>query len=114
MIPLAVYTIPEVSMAGPTEEDCKEKNIPYLVGRAYYNNNPRGLIIGDKNGMLKMIFSPSDKSLLGVHILGELASELIHIGRMYWKRKVRSTALSGLSITFQPSPTCTNMPPTMG
>jgi NAD(P) transhydrogenase len=80
VIPLAVYTIPEVSMAGLTEEDCKAKNIPYLVGRAYYNNNPRGLIIGDKNGMLKLIFSPTDKTLLGVHILGELASELIHIG----------------------------------
>jgi NAD(P) transhydrogenase len=79
-IPLAVYTIPEVSMAGLTEEDCKEKKIPYLVGRAYYNKNPRGLIIGDKNGMLKLIFSPADKTLLGVHILGELASELIHIG----------------------------------
>jgi len=80
VIPLAVYTIPEVSMVGLTEEDCKIKNIPYLVGRAYYNNNPRGLIIGDKNGMLKLIFSPADKTLLGVHILGELASELIHIG----------------------------------
>jgi NAD(P) transhydrogenase len=80
VIPLAIYTIPEVSMAGLTEEDCKAKNIPYLVGRAYYNNNPRGLIIGDKNGILKLIFSPVDKTLLGVHILGELASELIHIG----------------------------------
>ena len=80
VIPLAVYTIPEVSMAGLTEEDCKTRNIPYLVGRAYYNNNPRGLIIGDKNGMLKLIFSPAGKTLLGVHILGELAAELIHIG----------------------------------
>lgn len=80
IIPLAVYTIPEVSMVGLTEEDCKTKNIPYLVGRAYYNNNPRGLIIGDKNGMLKLIFSPTDNTLLGVHILGEMASELIHIG----------------------------------
>jgi NAD(P) transhydrogenase len=80
VLPLAVYTIPEVSMAGLTEEDCKAKNIPYLVGRAYYSKNPRGLIIGDKNGMLKLIFSPADKALLGVHIVGELASELIHIG----------------------------------
>ena len=67
-------------MAGLTEEDCKAKNIPYLVGRAYSSNNPRGLIIGDKNGILKLIFFPADKTLLGVHILGELASELIHIG----------------------------------
>lgn len=80
VIPLAVYTIPEVSMAGLTEEDCKAQNIPYLVGRAYASNNPRGLIIGDKNGMLKLIFSPADKALLGVHMIGALASELIHIG----------------------------------
>ena len=87
VIPLAVYTIPEVSMAGLTEEDCKAKNIPYLVGRAYHNNNPRGLIIGDKNGILKLIFSPTDKTLLGVHILGELASELIHIGAYVLEEK---------------------------
>ena len=87
VIPLAVYTIPEVSMVGLTEEDCKEKNIPYLVGRAYYTNNPRGLIIGDENGMFKLIFSPTDKTLLGVHILGELASELIHIGAYVLEEK---------------------------
>ncbi|HTX79131.1 MAG TPA: Si-specific NAD(P)(+) transhydrogenase [Longilinea sp.] len=80
VVPLAVYTIPEISMVGLTEEDCLQKGVPYLVGRAYYANNPRGLIIGDTNGMLKLIFSPSDKKLLGVHIIGELASELIHIG----------------------------------
>jgi NAD(P) transhydrogenase len=78
--PLAVYTIPEVSMAGLTEEDCKARNIPYLVGRAHYARNARGLIIGDAHGMIKLVFSPADKSLLGVHIIGELAAELIHIG----------------------------------
>ncbi len=80
VLPLAVYTIPEVSMAGLTEEDCKDKKIPYLVGRAYYSKNARGLIIGDQHGMLKLIFSPTDNTLLGVHMVGELASELIHIG----------------------------------
>jgi NAD(P) transhydrogenase len=67
-------------MAGLTEEDCKAGNIPYLVGRAHYSRNARGLIIGDMNGMLKLIFSPLDKTLLGAHIIGEMASELIHIG----------------------------------
>ncbi len=80
VLPLAVYTIPEVSMAGLTEEECRERKIPYLVGRAHYSKNARGLIIGDMNGMLKLIFSPADKSLLGVHMIGELAAELIHIG----------------------------------
>jgi NAD(P) transhydrogenase len=50
-----------------------------LLGRAYYENNPRGQIIGDMSGMVKLIFSPGDKKLLGAHIIGEQASELIHI-----------------------------------
>lgn len=80
VIPLAVYTIPEISMAGLTEDECRQQKIPYLVGCACYANNPRGQIIGDTNGMLKLIFSPAGKKLMGVHIIGELASELIHLG----------------------------------
>lgn len=78
-IPLAVYSIPEVSSVGLTEDECKTKNIPYLIGRSYYKNNPRGQIIGDMSGMIKLIFSPPDKKLIGAHIIGEQASELIHI-----------------------------------
>jgi len=80
VLPLAVYTIPEISMVGLTEQDCRERKIPYLVGRSYYEKNPRGLIIGDLTGMCKLIFSPDDKKLLGVHWIGEQAAELIHIG----------------------------------
>jgi len=79
VLPLAVYTVPEIAMVGLTEEDCKQKNIPYLIGRTYSENNARGQIIGD-SGMLKLIFTPEDKKLLGVHIIGEMASELVHIG----------------------------------
>ena len=79
ILPLAVYSIPEISMVGLTEDECREKQIPHLIGRAYYENNPRGQIIGDMSGMIKLIFSPSDKKLLGAHIIGEQASELIHI-----------------------------------
>jgi NAD(P) transhydrogenase len=79
VLPLAVYAIPEISMVGLTEDECREKQIPHLIGRAYYENNPRGQIIGDMSGMIKLIFSPSDKKLLGAHIIGEQASELIHI-----------------------------------
>ncbi len=77
--PIAVYTIPEISSVGLTEDDCRNKSIPYLVGRAYYENNPRGQIIGDMSGMIKLVFSPDDKKLIGAHIIGEQASELIHI-----------------------------------
>lgn len=78
--PFSVYTIPEISMVGLTEEECRDKGTPYLVGRSYYDKNPRGLIIGDLSGMCKLIFSPQDKRLLGVHWIGEQAAELIHLG----------------------------------
>ena len=78
--PMALYTIPEIAMVGRTEEACREQGLPYLVGRSYYDKSPRGQIIGDTTGMLKLIFSPGDKKLLGVHHIGELASELVHIG----------------------------------
>jgi NAD(P) transhydrogenase len=82
MLPMGIYTIPEISAAGETEESCKEKGIDYCVGRALYANNARGHIIGDTAGMLKLIFARSDKKLLGVSIIGESATELIHIGMM--------------------------------
>jgi NAD(P) transhydrogenase len=80
VLPLAVYAIPEISMVGLSEEECRAKNIEYLVGRAYYQHNPRGQIIGDTSGLLKLLFAPADKKLLGVHLFGEMASELVHIG----------------------------------
>lgn len=78
-VPLAVYAIPEVSAIGLTEDDCQAQDIPYLIGRGYYKDNARGQIIGDMSGMIKLVFSPADKKLLGTHIIGEQASELIHI-----------------------------------
>jgi NAD(P) transhydrogenase len=80
VLPLAIYTIPEISLAGWTEDACREQNIPYVVGRSYFDKSPRGQIIGDTSGMLKLVFSPSDKKLLGVHLIGEMSSELVHIG----------------------------------
>jgi NAD(P) transhydrogenase len=82
LLPMGIYTIPEISAAGETEESCKEKKMDYVVGRAHYANNARGHIAGDTTGLLKLIFSRSDKKLLGVSIIGENATELIHIGMM--------------------------------
>jgi NAD(P) transhydrogenase len=82
MLPMGIYTIPEISAAGETEESCKEKKIDYCVGRAHYENNARGHIIGDTTGMLKLIFARADRKLLGVSLIGESATELIHIGLM--------------------------------
>src|SRR6202040_1051772 len=80
MLPMGIYTIPEISAAGETEESCKEKKIDYCVGRAHYENNARGHIIGDTAGMLKLIFARAGRKLLGVSLIGESATELIHIG----------------------------------
>lgn len=79
ILPLAFYSVPEIAAVGLTEDECKAKNIDYLVGRASFENCVRGQIIGDLIGMIKLIFSPDDKRLLGAHIIGEQASELIHI-----------------------------------
>ena len=67
-------------MAGETEESLKSKNTPHVVGRARYADIPRGQIIGDENGFLKLIFHPEDMRLLGVHVVGEQATEVVHIG----------------------------------
>jgi NAD(P) transhydrogenase len=80
LLPMGIYTIPEISAAGETEESCKEKKLDYVVGRAHYENNARGHIAGDTSGLLKLIFARADKKLLGVSIIGENATELIHIG----------------------------------
>jgi NAD(P) transhydrogenase len=82
MLPMGVYTIPEISAVGESEETCKEKGIEYVVGRAHYSNNARGLIAGDPAGLLKILFRRDDHKLLGVHIIGESATELIHLGMM--------------------------------
>jgi NAD(P) transhydrogenase len=79
-LPMGIYTIPEISAVGETAESCETKKIPYAVGRARYANNARGQIIGDSAGLLKLIFRADDKQLLGVQILGESATELIHLG----------------------------------
>jgi NAD(P) transhydrogenase len=82
IFPLAVYTIPEVGMVGETEESCRQKGIDYCVGRALYRTNARGQITGDLGGQIKLVFRYPDKTLLGVHVIGESASELVHVGLM--------------------------------
>lgn len=80
ILPYGIFTIPECSMAGETEESLTKAGIPYVVGKAAYANNARGQIIGDSEGFLKLIFREADMKLLGVHLIGELATELVHIG----------------------------------
>nr|WP_171096358.1 Si-specific NAD(P)(+) transhydrogenase [Usitatibacter rugosus] len=82
LLPAGIYTIPEASMVGDTEAQLIEKKIPYVVGRARYAEIPRGKIIGDESGFLKLLFRRDDMRLLGVHVMGEHATEVVHIGLM--------------------------------
>jgi NAD(P) transhydrogenase len=82
ILPTGIYTIPEVSAVGATEEELKAQGVDYVVGRAFYRQNPRGEIIGDPDGFLKLLFQRKGGRLLGVHAMGENATELIHIGLM--------------------------------
>jgi NAD(P) transhydrogenase len=79
--PYGIYTIPEISFIGKTEEQLTDEDVPYEVGVAYYREIARGQIRGDTTGRLKLIFHRQTRQILGVHIIGEDASELVHIGQ---------------------------------
>jgi NAD(P) transhydrogenase len=79
--PFGIYSIPEISMVGATEQELTAKSIPYEVGTALFRETARGQILRLEDGMLKLLFSLEDRKLLGVHIIGEGATELVHIGQ---------------------------------
>ena len=81
LFPYGIYTVPEISYVGRNEEELTQQNVPYEVGKAAYGEIARGQIIGDDIGMLKLLFHRESRELLGVHIIGESASELAHIGQ---------------------------------
>jgi len=81
LFPFGIYAVPEISMVGKTEEELTHAGIAYEVGKARYREIARGQIIGDTSGLLKLIFHSETRELLGVHIIGDGASELIHIGQ---------------------------------
>jgi NAD(P) transhydrogenase len=81
LFPYGIYTVPGISMVGKTEEQLTSEGVPYEVGRAQYREIARGQILGDRTGLLKLIFHLETRHLLGVHIIGAEAAELIHIGQ---------------------------------
>jgi NAD(P) transhydrogenase len=81
VLPYGIYTIPEISTVGKTEEELTKEGVPYEVGRAFYKEIARGQIVGDLEGLLKLIFHRTTLKLLGVHIIGDGAAELVHIGQ---------------------------------
>ncbi len=79
-IPFGLYTIPEASYVGDTEEDARKRGVDVLVGKARFRDNARGQIIGDSEGLTKLVFEAPSGRLMGAHIIGERATELIHVG----------------------------------
>jgi NAD(P) transhydrogenase len=80
-LPFGIYSIPEISYVGQNEQELTEKEIPYETGIARYREIARGHILGDENGMLKVLFHRENQQVLGVHIIGESSTELVHIGQ---------------------------------
>jgi NAD(P) transhydrogenase len=89
--PYGIYTIPQISFIGKTEEQLTDADVPYEVGVAYYREIARGQIAGHTDGRLKLLFHRETLELLGVHIFGENASELLHIGQAVFKLKGKIT-----------------------
>lgn len=81
LIPYGIYTIPEISMVGYTEEQLTKEKIPYEVGLARYAELAKGQMLGDEQGLLKLLFDPESLKLLGVHVIGDRAAEIVHIGQ---------------------------------
>ncbi len=79
--PIGIYTIPEISYVGATEEQLTEENVPFEVGVSRYRELARGAILGDSYGMLKLLVHAETRALLGVHVFGTNATELVHIGQ---------------------------------
>jgi NAD(P) transhydrogenase len=81
LLPFGIYTIPEISFVGKTEEELTDASIPYEVGISRYRELARGQILGDLYGTLKLLVSPDDRRILGVHVFGTSATEVVHIGQ---------------------------------
>jgi NAD(P) transhydrogenase len=81
LLPYGIYTIPEISMVGKNEQQLTAEKVPFEVGVASFDDVAKAQICGDQTGLLKLIFRPDTLELLGVHIIGDGASELIHIGQ---------------------------------
>jgi NAD(P) transhydrogenase len=93
-LPFAVYSIPEVAYVGDTEEALVERKLDYVAGRGDYAKNPRAQILGDSDGLLKLLFERPSLKLVGAHVVGTSASELIHIGEAFLHQGATATEIA--------------------
>lgn len=99
-LPFGIYSIPEISYVGQNEQELTESEIPYETGIARYREIARGQLLGDQNGMLKVLFHRKTKEILGVHIIGEYATELVHIGQTVMALKGNLDYLKGAVFNY--------------
>ena len=88
LFPYGIYTIPEVSMVGISEEEAKDRGLAIVTGKSHYANTTRGRILGLEEGFLKLVASKEQGEILGVHIIGQMATEIIHYGLTLVERKL--------------------------
>ena len=100
LIPYGVYTVPEISMVGATEEELRGQGVRFESGRSRYENNARGQITGDPDGFVKLLFDPESHRLLGAHLIGGSATELIHIPEMLMLKEGGLDDLLGAVFNF--------------
>jgi NAD(P) transhydrogenase len=81
LYPMGIYSIPEIGAVGLSEEAAAAQGIDYEIGRAWFRSNTRAIISGTSEGLLKLVFRRDDRRLLGVHVIGDIAAELIHEGQ---------------------------------
>ncbi|MGV8041772.1 MAG: Si-specific NAD(P)(+) transhydrogenase [Thermoanaerobaculaceae bacterium] len=93
-LPFAIYSIPEVSYVGETEEKLRERGAAFVVGRGRYEESPRGQIVGDTEGLLKLLCDADSGRLLGVHVVGTAAAELVHIGQAYLRAEATAAQVA--------------------
>ncbi len=105
-MPFAIYAIPEIAYVGLTEEQARARGVSPRIGLAHYAMNPRGQIIGDEGGLLKLVFDAADGRLLGAHIVGSHASELIHIGQAFLRGNATAEQIAE---TFYNYPTLSDL-----
>ncbi|XKH00500.1 Si-specific NAD(P)(+) transhydrogenase [Marinobacter nauticus] len=92
-VPTGIYTIPEISSVGKTEQELTEAKVPYEIGKAFFKHLARAQITGESVGMLKILFHPETKEILGIHCFGDQAAEIVHIGQAIMNQEGEANTL---------------------
>jgi NAD(P) transhydrogenase len=92
-VPTGIYTIPEISSVGRTEQELTDSKVPYEIGKAFFKHLARAQITGESVGMLKILFHPQTKEILGIHCFGDQAAEIVHIGQAIMNQKGEANTL---------------------